>query len=149
MLQVTEHDVTNISGTQRRKTMITMGMVDTSYLMMIITWTLLSGILRLKHDIQMSRSMLGQVIVMSVADDSCQWSNLGILQQRPGKYPVELPRNMSRSNYPCSAKQNASHLCKHANLHMLNMKTDIDRVVKFHAEWWNCTHISKAFFVFK
>ena len=37
MQQVTEYDVTNLSGTQPRKNMITMGKVDTSDLMMIIT----------------------------------------------------------------------------------------------------------------
>ena len=37
---MTEHDVTNISGTQPRKNMITMGKVDTSDLMMIITWAM-------------------------------------------------------------------------------------------------------------
>ena len=37
MQQVTEYDITNISGTQPRKNMITMGKVDTSDLMMIIT----------------------------------------------------------------------------------------------------------------
>ena len=36
----TEYDVTNISGTQPRKNMKTMGKVDTSDLMMIITWTI-------------------------------------------------------------------------------------------------------------
>ena len=37
---MTEHDVKNISGTQPRKNMITMGKVDTSDLMMIITWAM-------------------------------------------------------------------------------------------------------------
>ena len=37
---MTEYDVTNISGTQPRKNMITMGKVDTSDLMMIITWAI-------------------------------------------------------------------------------------------------------------
>ena len=37
---MTEHDVTNISGTQPRKNMITMGKVETSDLMMIITWAM-------------------------------------------------------------------------------------------------------------
>ena len=37
---VTEYDVTNISGTQPRKNVITMGKVDTFDLMMIITWTI-------------------------------------------------------------------------------------------------------------
>ena len=36
MQKVTEYDVTNISDTQPRKNMITMGMVDTSDLMTII-----------------------------------------------------------------------------------------------------------------
>ena len=40
MQQVTEYDVTNISGTQPRKNMTTMGKVDTSDLMMIITWAI-------------------------------------------------------------------------------------------------------------
>ena len=38
MQKVTEYDVKNISDTQPRKNMITMGKVDTSDLMMIITW---------------------------------------------------------------------------------------------------------------
>ena len=37
---VTKYFVTNISGTQPRKYMITMGKVDTSDLMMIITWAM-------------------------------------------------------------------------------------------------------------
>ena len=37
---MTEYDVTNIPGTQSRKNMKTMGQVDTSYLMMIITWSI-------------------------------------------------------------------------------------------------------------
>ena len=37
MQSVTEYYVTNISGTQQRKNMTTMGKVDTSDLMMIIT----------------------------------------------------------------------------------------------------------------
>ena len=40
MQQVTEYDLTNISGTQPRKNMITMGKGDTSDLMMIITWAI-------------------------------------------------------------------------------------------------------------
>ena len=40
MQYVTEYDVTIISGTQPRKNMITMGKVDTSELMMIITWAI-------------------------------------------------------------------------------------------------------------
>ena len=39
MQQVTEYDVTHISVTQPRKNMI-MGKVDTSDLMMIITWAM-------------------------------------------------------------------------------------------------------------
>ena len=38
MQYVTEYDVTNISGTQPRQTMIRIGKVDTSDLMMIIIW---------------------------------------------------------------------------------------------------------------
>ena len=37
---VTEYNVTNISDTRPRKSMITMGKVDTSDLMMIITWAI-------------------------------------------------------------------------------------------------------------
>ena len=40
MQEVTEYDVTNISGTQPQKNIITMGKVDTSNLMMIITWAI-------------------------------------------------------------------------------------------------------------
>ena len=40
MQWVTEYHVTNISGTKPRKNMITMGKVDTSDLMMIITWAI-------------------------------------------------------------------------------------------------------------
>ena len=40
MQYVTEYDVTNISDTRPRKNMITMGKVDTSDLMMIITWAI-------------------------------------------------------------------------------------------------------------
>ena len=37
---MTEYDVTNITGTQPRENMITMGKVDTSDLMMIIIWAI-------------------------------------------------------------------------------------------------------------
>ena len=40
MQWVTEYDVTNISATQPRENMITMGKVDTSDLMMIMTWAI-------------------------------------------------------------------------------------------------------------
>ena len=40
MQYVTEYDVSNISDTQPRENMITMGKVDTSDLMMIITWAI-------------------------------------------------------------------------------------------------------------
>ena len=40
MQYVTEYDVTNISDTRPRKNMITMGKVDTSDLMMIMTWAI-------------------------------------------------------------------------------------------------------------
>ena len=39
MQEVTEYDVLNISDTQPRNNMITMGLVDTSDIMMIITWS--------------------------------------------------------------------------------------------------------------
>ena len=38
MQYVTEYDVINISDTRPQKNMITMGKIDTSYLMMIVTW---------------------------------------------------------------------------------------------------------------
>ena len=40
MQHVTEYDVTNISGTQPRKNMITIGKVDTFELMMIVIWAM-------------------------------------------------------------------------------------------------------------
>ena len=40
LFAVTEYDVTYISGTQPRKNMMTIGKIDTSDLMMIITWAM-------------------------------------------------------------------------------------------------------------
>ena len=55
MQLVTEYDVTNISGTQPRNNMKTMGKVNSSDLMMIITWSY-------KYTLSITYIELGQLI---------------------------------------------------------------------------------------
>ena len=142
---MTEYDLTNISGTQPRKNMMTIGKVDTSDLMMIITYDMQLYIIWDENVVSKNYIVLIRVcnsVLLTPRNPMPQWSNSARIWRQPEGSRGTSCLILMPTNKPRSVTTNRQRFILFV---IVLLNTCWYRAITFYIDCW--IHIDVARFV--